>query len=284
MIITKIIGGLGNQLFQYAAGRCLAELNKSELQLDVSGFDEYKLRNFDLLQLNIKAGFAHDDDVHRHIPETILGRALQRLLPPSKKGYYRERFFHFDSRLLRCGDNVYIKGYWQSEKYFLPIEEIIREEITFKPGVMDHLRAKADELSSIDSVAVHIRRGDYTNPVVTEMHGILGVDYYKRGIQRMIDLVPSAEFYFFSDDIHWVRSQFKDDRFSYSSGELTKNHFEDFYLMQKCRHQIIANSSFSWWTAWLNKFPEKNVIAPKNWFNKGPEDLEDLLPEKWEKL
>ena len=284
MIITKIIGGLGNQLFQYAAGRCLSHLNNTNLKLDVNAFDEYRLRNFDLFNLNVMAQFANDQEILNLLPSTILSRAWQRLLPVNKRHYYRQPFFHFDSKFYKAAANTYIKGYWQSERYFLPIRDIILKELTFKPGIIDNVKDFAHQLQQGQSVAVHIRRGDYTNPAAIKMHGILSVEYFQKAITYIGKQYEAAKFYFFSDDIQWAKDNLNVENMEFVSGKISKNHHEDFFLMSKCHHNIIANSSFGWWAAWLNDNPDKIVVAPKNWFNKGPKDTQDLIPEGWIKI
>jgi len=284
MIITKIIGGLGNQLFQYTAGRCLAHLNNTDLKLDVTAFDEYKLRNFDLFNLNVSAQFANDQEILNLMPSTKVARAWQRLLPVKKRHYYRQPFFHFDPKFYKAGANTYIKGYWQSEKYFLPIRDTIIKELTFKPGVIDNVMGFVKELQQAQSVAVHIRRGDYTNSVATEMHGILPVEYYQKAMTYIRKQHEDAKFYFFSDDMLWVKDNLNIENMEFVSGKISKSHYEDFFLMSKCHHNVIANSSFGWWAAWLNNNPDKIVVAPKNWFNKGPKDTQDLLPSSWIKI
>src|SRR6188768_312941 len=132
MIIIKILGGLGNQLFQYAAGRCLAHLNNTQIKLDVRGFTNYKLRNFDLLALHADCKFASDEEIRNLLPSHNFEKALQYLFPKKNRTYYREKHVHFDENMLKFGKNVYLKGYFQSEKYFLPIKEIIQKEFLLK--------------------------------------------------------------------------------------------------------------------------------------------------------
>jgi hypothetical protein len=282
MIISKIIGGLGNQLFQYAAGRTLAHLNQSEFRLDVSAFDEYKLRDFELLNFNIAANFATENEIKGLLPAHNLEKIFQYLSPVRKRTYYREKYFHFDKNVLMLGPDVYLKGHFQSEKYFLSAVEIIRKEITLKDAVIRNVADFSKKSRSGNSISVHIRRGDLSkNSVSTEYHGILSAEYYKDAFEVINSKIPNPVFYFFSDDINWVKENLNIPGAIYVSGEISKNHLEDLYLMSQCKHHIIANSSFSWWGAWLNDNPEKIVIAPKKWFNKGPKDTYDLYPEGW---
>jgi len=282
MIISHILGGMGNQMFQYAAGRCLAHLNKTKLKLDVTGFTNYKLRNFDLQSLHTDCQFASGDEIKNLLPSHNFEKALQYLSPRKRRTYYREKHFHFDENLLSFGSNVYLKGYFQSEKYFLAIKEIIQKEFTFKEEVIKRVKDFSDKTRSANSVSVHIRRGDIKSDHVTaERHGVMPLTYYQKSIEIIRSKISEPHFYFFSDDINWARENFKDGDVSFVSGEISKTHFEDLYLMSQCGHNIIANSSFSWWGAWLNNNINKIVIAPNKWFNSGPQDTQDLIPSNW---
>lgn len=281
MIISRIIGGLGNQLFQYAAGKALALRHHTELLLDVTAFDEYKLRNFDLAAFHTGLNFATKEQVNSFINRSIAGKIRDNIFPMTFRKVYKEKQFHFQSRFLQAPANIYLQGYWQSEKYFLPVAEIIKKEFTVKEEYTRNVTALAAKLSSTPSVSVHIRRGDYKNPTTVEIHGILEARYYKKAIQLINQKIPGACFYFFSDDMNWVKENLPVENAVYVSGVMSQTHIEDFFLMSQCKHNIIANSSFSWWAAWLNNNPEKIVIVPKNWFNKGPRDTYDLYPEGW---
>lgn len=282
MIISKILGGMGNQMFQYAAGRCLAHLNKTQLKLDLTGFDDYKLRNFDLQSLHTDCRIASETEIKNLLPSHNFEKALQYLFPKKKRTYYREKYFHFDETMLSFGNKVYIKGYFQSEKYFLPIKHILQKEFTFKDEVIKRVKGFFDSSGSPSKVSIHIRRGDMKNdPVAADHHGIMPLAYYQKGIEIIRSKISNPHFYFFSDDINWAKENFQHADVSFVSGEISKTHFEDLYLMIQCDHNVIANSSFSWWGAWLNNNPDKIVIAPNKWFNNGPQDTQDLIPSTW---
>ena len=285
MIISHINGGLGNQMFQYAAGKTLAELNNTFLKLDVSIFDEYRLRTFDLLNFETDILFATKQEINSLLPAHNFEKAFQYLSPLKKRSYYRERSFSFDEKVLKVGRNVYLKGYFQSEKYFSPIKDIIRKDFTFKNTIIKHLEEFSSNLKTVNSVSIHVRRGDFSqDPQIAEYHGTLDKNYYNTTIDLMRSRIANPVFYFFSDDINWVKKNLSLPGAVYISDNITKNHFEDLYLMSQCRHNIIANSSFSWWGAWLNNNPDKIIIAPKKWFNKGPKDIQDIIPDKWHKI
>ena len=272
-------------MFQYAAGRTLAHLNKTLIKLDVSSFSENKLRTFDLLAFNANPGFATKQEISSLLPVHNFEKAFQYLSPLKKRSYYREKEFSFDRKVLDLGRNVYLKGYFQSEKYFLPAKDVIRSDFAFKKDLVKDIEDFSASLKKTGSVSVHIRRGDFDkDPVTTDYHGTLDISYYNTAIELIRSKIPNATFYFFSDNIDWVKETLSIPNAAFVSGNITKNHIEDLYLMSQCQHNIIANSSFSWWGAWLNNNPEKIVIAPQKWFNKGPKDTQDLLPEKWIKI
>ena len=282
MIISHINGGLGNQMFQFATGKTLAQRNDTILKLDVSEFAKNKLRSFDLLAFETDILFASDREINDLVPSHNFEKAFQYFSPLKKRSYYRERSFSFDNKVLELGKNVYLKGYFQSEKYFLPAKNIIRKEFTFKNKLISRLEELSLQLQNLNSVSVHIRRGDFSkNTDITAYHGTLEMDYYNAALDLVRSKVPGPSFYLFSDDINWAKTNFQLPNAIFVSGNLTGNHFEDLYLMSQCRHNIIANSSFSWWGAWLNSNPDKIVIAPEKWFNKGPKDTQDLLPAEW---
>ena len=281
MIVSKIIGGLGNQLFQYAAGRSLSLHHQTELKLDISEFDTYKLRNFDLNAFQFQYEVAEQDEIAKFSNRSFFKKVMDRIGPYSKRTFFREKYFHFHQDFLKYPSNSYLKGYWQSEKYFLPAKDIIKKDLTFKKEYIENVASFAKQIANKNTVSLHIRRGDYSNKVVYEMHGIIPVEYYLKAVDLIKDKTSEIKLLIFSDDIEWTKKHFNFPNTEFVSGDISKTHFEDLYLMSVCKHNIIANSSFSWWGAWLNENPDKIVIAPKNWFNKGPKDTYDLYPEGW---
>ena len=267
MIISKIIGGLGNQCFQYAAGRYLAEIHHAEFKIDISEFKNYIPHAFSLNHFNIVEKFA--------TPEEI---AVSR--------YVKERHFHFDPEILHLPDGVYLHGYWQSEKYFTRISEMIRQELSVKSPLSGRDAEIAEEIVSGESVSVHIRRGDYVAKEYTELFDPCNLEYYSASIKQLSRFVKRPHFFVFTDDKVWVRENF---HLSYPITFVDHNgpdkNYEDMRLMSLCKHNIIANSSFSWWGAWLNKNPDKMVFAPKKWFNEiARNSSKDLIPDLWVKV
>lgn len=281
MIIVQTIGGLGNQLFQYAAGRCLAEKHGVELKLDIGAFDEYKLRNFDLQAFHTRFSFATPEETRPFTQRNFIQKLRNKLAPISWKKVYRHPEFHFAAPFHALPDGVYLKGYWQSEKYFAPISQLIRQEFRLQEQHINKVAGLGQTMKQEESVAVHIRRGDYTDPATQVMHGIIPVAHYQQAIQMIREKLQQPKFYIFSDAIQQVKEELPIADAVYVSGQYSTTHFEDLHLMSCCRHNIIANSSFSWWGAWLNDHPGKTVIAPRLWFREGPKDLQDLMPEDW---
>lgn len=289
MIITRLIGGLGNQLFQYAVGRHLAEIHKTELKIDTSGFETYKLHKYSLWPFNIQENFASSQEIESLTAqeqvggECMLARVLRKTLRPAKTHIREKKLFSFDSKILRLPDGVYLDGYWQSEKYFNNIAGIIRQETTVKFQQTGKDKGLADMIASTESVSLHIRRGDYvSNPKTRQVHGICGIDYYSRCVEHITQIVKNPHFFIFSDAPKWVRINLK---LPYPNTLVDHNdadkNYEDLRLMSQCRYNIIANSSFSWWGAWLNPRKNKLVLVPKRWLAKRGVSYMDIIPARW---
>jgi Glycosyl transferase family 11 len=282
MIITRIIGGLGNQLFQYAAARSLSLFHQVAFKLDVTAFDEYKLRQFELSFFHCQLDYATPDEIQSYTSEHLLQKVVRRMRKPHENRMYKEPHFHYDPGFFKAKPDLYLRGYWQSEKYFKQFEPAIREDFTFKQAPIQKVAQVALRLKEENSVAVHIRRGDYTRRDIFEVHGVMEADYYTRALDIMSQKVNAPKIYFFTDDAEWVKHNL-DLPFEYEfvSGAITNTAIEDFYLMSCCRNNIIANSSFSWWAAWLNTWQDKIIIAPTNWFRDKSHSTKDVIPAGW---
>ena len=270
MITTKIMGGLGNQMFQYAAGKSLSLRLGVSLKLDVSYFRGQNLREYELIFFNIE-----EDIAYSHLQFPWGKKFLERM---GLTSYYREKHFHYDANFESLGVPICLEGYWQSYKYFMAIDEVIKNVFVPKENSIDP--ELLEEVKSANVVSVHFRRGDYLSDDKTNSeHGVLESDYYHNAILTIKNNVPNPVFFVFSDEIEWVKKQsFFSDKAIYITG---KKNYEDLYLMSLCRHNIIANSTFSWWGAWLNANPNKLVIAPHKWFNYIAASTDDLLPKNW---
>ncbi len=285
MIITRLIGGLGNQMFQYAAGRALALANSCQLKLDISTFDYYALRRYELNLLNINAEIANPEDIALLAGSQFrLARVVRRKLKWRKKTHFVERKdFSFDPVFLSLTQPAYLDGYWQSYKYHECYAVQIRDELTFNTPLSGKNLKVAEQIVRTNSVSVHIRRGDYvSNPGTARIHGSVGVNYYDDAIRRICHEVTAPVFFVFSDDLTWAQNNLRlRNNATFVSHNCGKSSFEDMRLMSLCKHNIIANSSFSWWGAWLNRNPEKMVIAPKRWLNIESLSTTDLIPNTW---
>lgn len=289
MLIVQLKGGLGNQLFQYAAGLSLADHLNTTIKVDISELNKADkqiktFRTFDLQSILLNPEVATAEEL-KPFEKSILFRVLRKLNISYIRNIYREPSFRFDPNFFERKDGIYLEGYRQSEKYFLPIEQKIRNGFQLKPEVIKNVQDLAAKLRSENSVSVHIRRGDYNNPIVRSYHGVLDENYFQHAINILESKISNATFYVFSDDPSWVTEHLNfSSPFELVSGTYSKTHFEDLYLISQCRNNIIANSTFSWWAAWLNPNKEKLVIAPKKWFNQAPHDTSDLIPDSWIKI
>lgn len=291
MPIVKIIGGLGNQMFQYAAGRSLAQRLGKPLKLDISSFDSYRLRSFELDHFNVRYQLASLDElaqygVNHHPLINAVNAVSRRLLQRNIFGnplFYKEHSFHYDREFLNISKDVYLSGYWQSERYFEGIAETIRDDFTLRKLMSDRNTSIAKEISVCDSVSLHVRRGDYANnPVTMNYHGLCSADYYHAAISYVARKVKSPHYFVFSDDFDWVRRNINiQSPKTFVDGNNGSQSFIDMRLMSMCKHNIIANSSFSWWAAWLNGNHDKIVIAPRRWFNAAQHDTRDLYCPGW---
>lgn len=284
MITVKITGGLGNQLFQYAAGRTLSLQHQTELLLDVAGFNDDRLRNFELKAFETNVAFAEAKDTVFVGSRSFLEKVRDNIAPYHLRKVFREKHFHFYRNFFKLPNGIYLKGYWQSEQYFSPAADTIRRELQLKEPLIQKVARFGQGLAKMNSVSVHVRRGDYTNPEVLRVHGVLPASYYDKAVSTFLQSDPSVSFFVFTDDPDWVKANIRIKNAHFVSGSESTTHYEDFYLMSKCRHHIIANSSFSWWAAWLNNNPDKKVVAPRQWFNEGPKDTQDLIPRGWTAL
>src|ERR1700731_201171 len=311
MIVVRLIGGLGNQMFCYAAARRLAHHVGTELKLDLSDYRrgsdrrpkglEAFSRKFTLDDFDITASEATECEIavlrDRFVTFSALDRLVRlvrRIYPKFlwSKSHFRERSYRFDERILRLGDNCYLSGFWQSEKYFADAEVIIRQEFTPRDSrVAEYAESYLANLRrghSSDVVSVHIRRGDlaYANERLSNPSLVYGppvsLDYIHTALDRFDS---SCRFLVFSDsasDLQWCKENISREGLIFS-----ENHSEvqDFALMSACDHHIISNSTYGWWAAWLNPSPTKRVIAPRNWFASSQRAdlvIDDLIPPGWE--
>ncbi len=299
MIILRLRGGLGNQLFQIAAGLRLATSLKTPLKLDLSWFRAYSLMHvYGMTPYHFEAEIASDWEIRRYstpwFPLSLNTRLYYKYHDhirkrfPTQTPYYlkrlvREQHFHFDSRILNIQHNCILDGFWQSENYFADMKNSVHQNLSLKSPPSAENARLIEQVQKRDSVSVHVRRGDYiSNPGINKIHGLCDLDYYQNAISRMNERVPSAHFYFFSDDPDWVEKNLssKENSTVIRHNGLNQD-YEDIRLMSSCKHNIICNSTFSWWGAWLNPYPQKLVLAPHRWFKTNQHNDSDIIPKDW---
>lgn len=287
MIITQLNGGLGNQMFQYAVARNLAIKHNTSVLIDRSLLNQGNYlktyRRYYLDEFNISAEFANSritKTIARQ--KSIIWKTLNWISKPKIKLIY-EKGFGYNPIFTEGDDNLCLCGYWQSEKYFAEIRNVLLEEFTLKHTIDSLSKELSVKISEKNSVSVHFRRGDYiSNPITNKVHGICGDDYYSKAMHMIESKIQDPEFFIFSDDIDWCKANIKTDcSIDFVEHNKEEDAIKDLWLMSLCKHNIIANSSFSWWGAWLNRNPNKIVIAPRKWFNNGNIETKDLYPVSW---
>lgn len=290
MVIVELNGGLGNQLFQFAAGLSLSLHHRVSLKVNPASYDKPDpitgtQRTLDLTQFEVPVTIASESEIDNFLVQSQLAAWYEKILPFHKRSVYKEKDLTFDTEFFKSRSNLYLKGNRQSEKYFKPFEKEIRSAYIIKKEFTIRVNDFAEQIRSTNSVALHIRRGDYLTPIATDVLGLIPLNYYQTAIDLLSKKIKIDHLYLFSDDINWLENNFSHAIPStFVSNRHTKLPIEDFYLISQCKHQVIANSTFSWWAAWLNPNPDKIVIAPKKWFNNAPYDTRDLIPDSWIKI
>ena len=275
MKIVKVIGGLGNQMFQFALFKALQKrFTEERVLLDLHCFNGYhKHRGFEIPKIfNVtyeEANWKEVAKVAYPYPNFQSWRFGSRILPDRKTMLKEKADYAFEPTALTRESNTYYDGYWQHEEYFLSIREDILRTYTF-PAFEDRRNLDtANVVTTKNSCAIHVRRGDYVKDKL--FRNICNLEYYQTAIQHVKEMVNPEVFCVFSDDASWCREHLAtllgQAETIYVDWNRDKHSFQDMHLMSLCRHQIIANSSFSWWGAWLNTNKDKVVIAPQKWWN-----------------
>lgn len=288
MIVTHIAGGMGNQMFQLAAGVALSDRLGVELRLDTRYYNRLIPVELDLRLQHFGHGAreANPRDVPYLNGDTI-GRFLGSRLVKPRLAPFKDMRLPYNPAFEALGDDTYLKGYWQSERYYSGHEDAVRRALTFvTPPNAENARA-LDLVRSKPAVSLHIRRAAYVSvPKFNAIHGTCSPEYYERAVAHIAGRMDQEPVFFaFSDEPDWVRENihipFEMQVFGHNGGA---SNFEDMRLMSACRHHVVANSSFSWWGAWLNPDPDKMVIAPKRWFADPDMQQHDIVPEDWLRL
>lgn len=294
VLIVFLIGGLGNQMFQYAFGKIIARKTNMELKLDISAYKHYKLHDGFVLNKYFKNQTFLIADNKTIIKIGGIFAFLNNSLIDKFLGFYwkysldhkiiYEPNFNYWHNIFQITDSKYLKGYWQSFKYFNDNEEFVKSLFEFPREFEEKFLGFLSKLKSFNTIAVHVRRGDFSE---NDFHELLPLEYYSNAFQYAHDHVSNPLFIIFSNDIEWCKINIfhKNSRFIFIDKSRTQSAFEDLFLMTKCDNHIISNSTFSWWGAWLATGENGLVIAPKKWFNKTLNiSTSDLIPDSWIKI
>lgn len=273
MVIIQFSGGLGNQMFLY--GLFFSFQKKGiNTKIDLSHYVTEKNHNgFELEKIfSLKLAYANKSENLIYSKTSKLLHLLTRY--PYKEKFQDQYIYNEKVKQIRFG---YLKGYWQSEKYFLDFSDDLRKEFTF-PLLKDEKNIEiANQIKSTNAVSIHIRRGDYLN---SGRNFALDLNYYRMAMAYIYQKINNPVFYVFSDDMKWAEEIFNDLNIILINWNVGPNSYIDMQLMSLCKHNIIANSSFSWWGAWLNTNADKIVIAPAKWMPHHESD-NDLIPDGW---
>lgn len=291
MIVARIDGGLGNQMFQYAYGYYLAKLHDTQLHLDLSSYRTQPAHGYLLDRFQI-SGIEAD--------ERLRGRIPSKYLPADQKpGWYaaawhwrnslrrhKESPFGYHHRHLQVPDERYLVGYWQSEQFFPGIEEDLQQQFQLSNQLSPSSRRIAERMETSASIALHVRRGDYvTTPSARLLYSPIGLDYYRQCVFDWASYRSNAAIFVFSNDLLWCRQNLS---FPWPVHYVEHNNHlrpeEDLVLLSRARCCVIANSTFSWWAAWLNRHADKTVFAPRHWFQPGSFNDQDIVPTSWIKV
>lgn len=284
MIRVVMLGRTGNNLFQYALGRVLAERHGVPLVMDASWFNAEGWRSVSCLRrLGLKAEIRRGWSLGSRVLRKLDGRHPWEFtgVPVMKEEVGRSGF---DPSFLEAPADVVMMGYFQSPRYFEAISESLRAELDLGGlGWPRETMNLAEALSDEVSVAVHVRRTDFVGALEFDL---CGMDYYLRAMEKMRSELTAPRFYLFSDDLGWCREHLKgSDARVVDFPEMAGDPLHDLFLMSCCRHHVIANSSYSWWAAWLGKSADQKVIAPDRWFGGDIEaPMVDRLESHWETL
>lgn len=290
MIIVRLNGGLGNQLFQYAAGFTLARMNDSELKLDLSTYTNstgrrQTCRTPDILDFSLNTTIASLDECNRLRNPFGPFSAIARIV--RQKGF-KQYYEDWHPNVLRLRGDVYLDGYFQSERYFMDCFEYLRQDYQLKPEKASEVKLITNRIATmLNPVSLHVRRGDY---VRHPEHEICTVAYFKSALSAMREAVGPFNLVVFSDEVQWVRNQLElgDDALYVSEYELADgNRFspsQELVLMSHCHHHIISNSTFGWWGSYLNDRPEKVVMAPDIWNRSRLYPHNNILPAGWRRI
>ena len=287
MVIVKLMGGMGNQMFQYAFGRALSLEKAVTLKLDLDFLldrtprDNFVYRDYDLPIFNCRPQILSEGDKRRFFGSSIMSsKNFNKILPLTIRKFYTERHFGYDQNVLNLNKNIYLEGYWQSYKYFSGIESTIRKEFSINHKFNEEEEEINQSILSTNSVCVNVRRSDF---LVNSYHGVCNEKYFYKGINHIEQFDSNLEIFVFSDDIDWCEKNLKFNRKTTFVGhEYAGDKFQSYLqLMTNCKHYVIPNSTFGWWAAWLASYERKIIVTPQAWFSDSKINTEDLIPKGW---
>lgn len=296
MVLVRLMGGMGNQLFQYAAATGLAKKLGTEVKIDLTLLEErpdnphHVIRDYELHAFNIKESFASKSEIERFNPEpvTLAAKILNRIKRTfSQPQVYIQPNHAFDNSFWNLQNDCCIVGSFQSAKFFKGAEAELRELYQLNISLDEKSNVSLNKIQNTNSVCLHIRRGDYvSNEHYSKMIGAKSNDYYYNALKKIAATQNDIAVFVFSDDIEWCKQNLK---FEYPAtfmddNNCNNNHHQQFKLMSSCKHFVISNSTFSWWAAWLGSFKNKIVIAPQTWFADGSQQENDIVPEEWVRM
>lgn len=296
MIVTRLAGGLGNQMFEYAAGLALARRHGTDLKLDLCEVIDPKprpgfvLREYDLPIFSITASIFPPEERALFRGRKPLWQRVARKICRQLVFSYSvvvEKHYHYDPRVARLPDNVYLEGYWQSWRYFDSVADDVRKEFTLRDEPGAAACAMAARIQDTNAVCLNVRRTDFVdNPLNSRVHGFCGLDYICAGVAAIAERVPAPHFFVFSDDMEWCRNNIDlEHPVTFVAHDCAGPKFGEYLdLMKRCRHFVIPNSTFGWWAAWLCQQPDPIVIVPKRWFKQDGFATRDLIPDRWMRI
>ncbi len=280
-MIVKMMGGLGNQMFQYAYAKAL-EKRGHEVKIDISYVEARKLHGgYQLDKYNVDLTTSTKEEVKQYHLKSLIFKILRKI---GVSKIIVEKSLLFDAVYLNVKYDSYVIGYFQSEKYFKDIRGVLIKQFVIKENISNYTRtAEIKILEAKNSCSIHIRRGDYISKNNINIHGFCGLEYYKNAIKYLQDKVVDLNFFIFSDDIEWVKDNLKIENTTYIDSNKRRDPHEDIYLMGLCDHHIIANSSFSWWGAWLSQNENGITVAPKRWFKDSEREKQshNIVSSDW---
>ena len=285
-IIVKIKGGMGNQMFQYALGFALSKKTGKNVVYDTTFYHQKHIINtawpYALNHFKCQPQIQEQNVIKRIY--LFLMDMITRVFPRISRTYIRDSFAEKLETITSEKHDVYLDGYWQNEKYFNEVESEIQNQFIVTDNIDDTNQYWLDSIKKTNSVCLHVRRGDYvSNSLANKHHGTCSLEYYNTAVEYMNSHLSNPVYYVFSDDMKWVKENIPiDGQVCYMDHNDSSKNYDDLRLMYSCKHFIIANSSFSWWGAWLSQNPDKIVIAPKRWNNDAVQP--DIVPERWMRL